>query len=412
MPSKRIVIGALILVALIVAWIRVPAVFAERELRAARECWTLGLLVEADEHVAHAREWSPRSARVAFAQAQLYRKQGELNKVNSALEEAVKFGLSEQTAADEALLAQAQSGDLRKPMNEMSRLLLSSDLAGAEVCEAFVEGMLRTNRYPETEPLLQAWESENESDPRPSAYRGAMAFSQRDWGNSHRYWEQATHLSPRNARYHQMLGRTCLEQLQLKAAVTSLKRSVDLDRNPESMALLARAHQQLGKLDSAKELLDEILASDSPPVSALVLAGSIAVEDREYVDAIEWLESAVNREPWNLEARQRIGEALRLSGETSSADENQKEMAKIQAAIEEVSRLKDLMNQSPSDPELRYQLGMAYRICDAPSVAATWFQSVLQIKPAHRSAPCRLSEIYREMGQTALAEQFKERCSE
>ena len=107
------------------------------------------------------------NAETEFLWARLERKRGHLDELSRHLQLAARLGVDRPRIDREALLAQAQTGALDGILTQLDRLLIDHSDDGAEICEAYANGLLVNGQLDNADVLIQQWTVAFPADPLP-----------------------------------------------------------------------------------------------------------------------------------------------------------------------------------------------------------------------------------------------------
>jgi tetratricopeptide (TPR) repeat protein len=200
--------------------------------------------------------------------------------------------------------------------------------------------------------------------------------------------QAALRLHPAFPEAHQALGMAYAEQGDFEAAMIHLKHALAVQPN------LAVVRNHLGRLYLAQGRLDEaiqtfrVLVEQAPDIAEARhnLAIAYARQGRQAL-AIEQFEEALRRRPDFLAARIDLATVLLEMGRPQEAIDTLRQA--LATALQEQAR-----SDEAELVEVRYRLGLAYRIAGQPQDAIRELETVLQVHPKHAGAHANLSLLY------------------
>lgn len=169
-----------------------------------------------------------------------------------------------------------------------------------------------------------------------------------------------------------------------------------------------------GRLDRALELRPRYFA-------ALAARAALAYERGELTDARKLYRSMLAMRPWDVPARQHLGEVLWRDGDADGAlDElarviartpdhvgTRRVLALIYAARGEIrdlaSELEQIIRLAPDDVQSRLDLAAAYSAVERTDDAIATYEAVLDRQPKNRSALKFLGDLHSRRGDTERA---------
>jgi len=166
-----------------------------------------------------------------------------------------------------------------------------------------------------------------------------------------------------------VLGQAYAAQGDYDAAVTSLRRAIDLKSDvADANAALGVIYLKQGRLAASADALRAELASHPQDVKARYTLATVLDLDGHTDEALKELGSIVAAKPAYAEARYLLGKILLARGSPSDAIVH----------LEMAARL------SPDDPIVHYQLGLAYQRLGKADLAAREFETFQRLKDKRR----------------------------
>ena len=151
-------------------------------------------------------------------------------------------------------------------------------------------------------------------------------------------------------------------------------------------ALRAECEYALGNLTVAKEMLAASLRLDPHETAALLLQGTLALDDSDANQAITSFQQVVDLNPMDFGARFKLSQALAQSGGEARANAELAAMNQIKEVRREAAQVYQQALQQPRDVEARFRLGVLCEKLHRPDLARMWYQAALAIDPAHQPA--------------------------
>jgi tetratricopeptide (TPR) repeat protein len=356
------------------------------------------------------------SARTAFLKARVARKQGMLEKVGKLLNQASSLGYPSGILQREALLAKAQSGRLQDVERRLPDMLTSPGDDGAEICEAFANGLISNYRFADARHLINGWMKDFPDDPQPHLMVGrVMEHGGNEEGAAVEY-RQALKLSPCFAPAAYNLGRVLMSQQKWSEALEAYEHCATCLQSPQP-AILGRARclRELGRFDEARRVLEPAWNGPSEEITqafcdlgetreaagSLIAAelGAIELAASRPEPALKWLETALAANPRDWKTRYQLGLSLERLGRKAEAEIQFQRVRTAKAALSEIERLLDDLRSSPDDAEARFRVGQALLEHVSESQGLVWLNSVLYYVPRHRGAHSLLSKVFSQKAQ-------------
>lgn len=127
--------------------------------------------------------------------------------------------------------------------------------------------------------------------------------------------------TPDEAAYHRLRGDILLRvKTDAPAAEVEYRKALDLRPNdPALLARLAEAQVPAGDMAGARQSAQAALQIDSQSREALRTLAFVAMSDREYDQALPWLQRLIAESPGDLSARVECARALAETGDNVSA---------------------------------------------------------------------------------------------
>lgn len=170
---------------------------------------------------------------------------------------------------------------------------------------------------------------------------------------------------------------------------------------------LARAWRQLGRIEPARQLLDDLLAENPRDIGALTERGRLALEAREPKRAADWLRRAVDLAPHNREALYNLSRCLQEIGPEEEARTCQTRFERADADLKSLAQLTREVLRSPRDAARRCKVGAILLNNGEEKEGLRWLELILRedagYVPAHRT----LAEYYERLGKPELAARYR-----
>ena len=362
----------------------------------------------AEHWAARAVSLNRHDAEAEFLLARISRKRGKLDLMMQHLNRAGVLGFPNDRLFREGVLAKAQTGALDEVIEQLPKLLLEQQGDGAEICEAFTNGLLRHGRMAEANLLIQQWQAAYPDDPAPDVVLARLSEFDLHTKAAEQHYRDAIR---KNANYlpaHYGLGRTLIELNQWSLAYDAFHHCLAMDVKGPAQFGMARCLVHLDREVEARALL---LAAAAEP-QEVFLQGLRQLGERTEFDnlslelgiletkldhldeALRWLQRAVDYNPKHRQARYQLAMTLNAASRAEEAKPHFDYHAQIQTQLREIDRLHGLVDRDPNVWESRYQLGSLSLQADSAEAGIFWLQSVLVEHPNHRPTHAALADHY------------------
>lgn len=192
-------------------------------------------------------------------------------------------------------------------------------------------------------------------------------------------FKKALAIDPKSAAAHGSLGLLHWSRKNVAATDAAFKQSADLSppRSPKRLHY-AQFKIQVGEVDAARQLLDELTRQTPDYIPAWILRAEVAINEKKLDESDAFIAKALAREPMHPEALL-LNARIRLAkGESAKA----------------VDELERLLTTFPSSPQVAYQLGLAHvangdttkalaRLTQAVAAAPNLTQAVVTLAELH-----------------------------
>jgi tetratricopeptide (TPR) repeat protein len=181
---------------------------------------------------------------------------------------------------------------------------------------------------------------------------------------------------------------------QFNQALTHLNQVIV---TPRIYALRASCHYNLGDVQDAFDALNNALSRDPAQHEAILLKGTIEVQDRSYKTAVDTFVSGLRYYPRDDVFMYKLSEAYRGLGDEAKAEEMSLKSKTLRAKRERFSKLNVDVIGEPANIAMRLELGKLAEEIGKPELAVTWYQAVLTIDTQNQQALFELERVIGEM---------------
>jgi tetratricopeptide (TPR) repeat protein len=166
---------------------------------------------------------------------------------------------------------------------------------------------------------------------------------------------------------------------------------------PRIYALRATCFYNLGDVQNALKALNDALTQDPAQHEALLLKGTIEVQDRSYTTAVDTFVSGLRYYPYDDVFMYKLSEAYRGIGDKAKAEELAVKSKILRTERERFSQLNIAIISEQANIPMRLELGKLAEKIGKPEIAVTWYQSVLTIDSQNQQALVELERVIGEM---------------
>ncbi len=342
--------------------------------------------------------------------ARTLRKQGRLDEVGEHLKRALKFGLPKDRVDREELLALAQSGEITRIQLRLDKMLIDQQGDGAEIAEAYANGLVICHRFEEAIAVLTAWQEAYPSDPQANYARGRIYDHQGRSAEAELEYRAAIKKAPAHHASQFALGRLLLSRNMIEEALEMFTRCESMPHNAAARINRSRCLRGLGRTEEALKILKEVVREPQSEIltsyqsvgevpETLVAQfelGTLESALEHHAEALSLLQQAVDFDPNDLKARYALAVAMRGVGQRAKAAEEFERVQNSRTALREVDRLVDEIVAKLGDPQIekRFRVGELYMLHGSRKTAEFWLKSVLARDPNHKATHALLAQYY------------------
>ena len=368
-------------------------------------------------HLESALWWAQLAKRLSFNSgesefiiARTLRKQGRLDEVGEHLKRAATLGVDKDRLDREELLAMAQSGEITRIQLRLDRMLIDQHGDGAEIAEAYANGLVICQRMEEAVAVLTAWQEAYPADPQANYARGLIYDHQGRSEEAELEYRAALKKAPTHHASQFALGRLLLSRNMIDEALEMFTRCESMPHNAAARINRSRCLRGLGRTEEALKILKEVVREPQSEILASYQSvgevpetltaqfelGTLESALEHHAEALPLLQEAVDFDPNDLKARYALAVALRGVGQRAKAAEEFERVQKSRTALREVDRLVDEIVAKPGDPQIekRFRVGELYMMHGSRKTAEFWLKNVLARDPNHKATHALLAQYY------------------
>jgi predicted Zn-dependent protease len=300
----------------------------------------------------------------------------------------------------EFALIMAAQGAIDKAAEYCMPLLERKDAAAALALEALVSGCTRQYRLAEAAAFLQRWLEIRPDDTQALLYQCHFDHMRGQLEEAVPRYYHVLQLDPEHYSARHQLAATLVELRRFLEALSHLEMLQQCQAaNAQSLVLLARCWDSLGRQAEAEQLLDQVLTKAPHDAAALAARGQLALRRGQLADAEAWLGHALVHEPANRQARYQLAQCLLQQGKMDEAQQQEQRLKQLEADEKRFYLIVTKeMSQRPQDPALRHELGLIFLRSGEVEEGLRWLHEALRLDPTSVPLNQTLAEYYQLTG--------------
>jgi len=219
------------------------------------------------------------------------------------------------------------------------------------------------------------------NDPRPHRLLGLINKDYERYDVAIPCYEESLRRGPNQTDVEEIreeLAACQVKQLKYRDALATLSRCAD--SNPVTV-LKAECHYAEGDSAMANQLLDAVLRKEPDNRDALVLRGTLLLEEGKPSDAVATLQRAAQKHPMDYLAHFKLHQAYVKSGDASKAEAERLAAEQIRVLRQEFADLHQEAWDKPNDPGVRLRLASIAQKLNRPDLAEVWLKSANALRP-------------------------------
>jgi tetratricopeptide (TPR) repeat protein len=224
------------------------------------------------------------------------------------------------------------------------------------------------------------------SDPRPHRLMGLMHKDFEGFDLAVAAYLESLRRDPRQPDDETIRLELAESQIKLRRYEDAMQTLAQCPPSDARSVFEAECLYSLGKSDEARRRLQETLQRSPEHLPALMLSGTIELEQGNAAAAIETLSRAVTAYPKDYTARFKLAQAYRRAGNNELADQHTAEVDRLKAIRTEFAELHHVAAAEPNDAQVRCRLAELALELDRPDLAQVWYQAALAIDPTNEQA--------------------------
>jgi tetratricopeptide (TPR) repeat protein len=386
-----------------------PQIKAEYHWRQAKKAIYNNDLNKALNHLQLCLQTRPTDGEVLFTLARTQRRAGKIEEATESLRKAGQQHWVPSQIRLEMMLLKAEMGILGQVSKQLQELLKEGHADDRFILEALVFGYTRTNFLTEANRWATIWIEQHPDDWLARYWHGMVMEGGSQFSLAKEEYEKALELNPDGFDLHLRIAEVLMHNRASEETLTHYQAALKADPdNPVALHGLARSQQTVGSSEAAKATLDRLIEVDPKFIKAYILEAQMADEEDKTDEAYNWLKKALEIDPNDRLANQRMFEVLRRLHRDDEAREVQlhaKEIEKQLSRLDEIN--KELLDQ-PKDVALRNEAGNILLKLGKPKEAFSWFISAFFIDAKDKPTKEGMRKCLQRMGDRDLTDRYKQ----
>ena len=312
--------------------------------------------------------------------ARLYEQQKEIDKAQRVIEEGVKA--APERLALRLQLAQfyARHGKVDEAVREMGNLIKQRP-EGLAFRVSLASYLAQLNRPDEAEKILREAIAADPEDPQRHLVLAQFLMQRRGVEKAVDELKKAIEALPQEPDLWFGLVAVYQQGKQEDEAVSTLRQIIEKwGTEPPGLKArnqLARIYAARGEIEKVRALVKEVLEENPKDNDALLIKGRLAMQDKNYEEAIAAFRSILKDQPDSVEVLNLLAEAHLANGDVELAGDN----------------LKKVVDIAPDNIEARLRLARYYKVRNNVEGMEEEVEAVLAKDPANVQALLLKSDI-------------------
>jgi tetratricopeptide (TPR) repeat protein len=363
----------------------------------------------AEQHLTNCLWARPRSAALHLHMARVARRGNHYAQAEEHLRVCQQLEGKNPDNALEAVLLGAQTGQVAEVEHLLQQQVDDGSADANLILEAMALGYMQTYRL---DGAMYCLNRLLEREPGNVIALMARATLWKTAGNnpqSEEDYRRAVEAQPEHREARRQYGDLLLLTKQHEEALRQFEylRQRPGGDSPEVLVGLARSHRQLGHTETARQVLEELLARQPHEGFALIERGKLALESESPAAAEKWLRQAVADYPFDAQANYLLAQSLQRQGKDSEARDYETARKRIDADLQALEAAFRRVVKNPRDPEPRLEAGLICQRNGRADECERWLLSALEQEPKHAATRAALAEHYEHTGKPELAADYR-----
>ena len=228
-------------------------------------------------------------------------------------------------------------------------------------------------------------------------FMGIVQQDYEQWQDSLNAYQRYTELSPYGDHRESVLTSMAEVHIKLRQFAQALSYIQQVRTSPRLQALAANCEYNLGNVSDALQLLDQSLERDPSQHEAILLKGTIQVQDRHYQEAVDLFVSGLRYYPYDDQFMYKISEAYRGLNDTINAQHYATQSENLRTKRERFSQLNTDVIDQPDNMPIRFELAQLAKAIGKPEIAITWYQAIITIDQTNEQALIEMNRLILQM---------------
>ncbi len=216
-------------------------------------------------------------------------------------------------------------------------------------------------------------------DPRPVRLMALIHSDYELYAEAVPFYEESLARDPDQPDREDLLTEMASCQVKVRRYDDALATLARAAGAPGQRLLEAECRLALGQTDRARAVVEGVLADRPDDATALVLRGTIRLEDGDAAGAVEALTAAVRLQPRDYQARITLARALATVGRDEDARREQAEGETIRTLRAEFAELHQKAWDAPGDAAVRLRLAELADALGRPDLARVWREAAAAV---------------------------------
>jgi Flp pilus assembly protein TadD len=351
----------------------------------------------------------PQDSEVAYLLGVAYRRAGQMTKARQEFTRAEQLGFSLDDLRRQHYLILFQTGEIKNSEPHLLNLLREgcSDSVAEEIYECLMKGYLADLRLSEAMVCADYWIEWQPRAVRARLLRAMVLEMALERSRLLQEYREILEIDPDCAEAHVAVGNLLLKSKDIPAAQQAFRRCLEL--NPQDMRArlgLAATRRQLGEPQSKALLLESLKGNLSKDQQSFVLSelGQLAIQERDYKQALGYLQRAVAIAPDDSSARYAMGLALSRLGDKAAADDELEKSRRLESLNERLSDVMHEVIRQPQDAASRCEAGEIMLELGLEKESLACLLSALRCEKWHEKTHRVLARYYTQLGKKDMAD--------
>jgi tetratricopeptide (TPR) repeat protein len=381
--------------------------WAQAEYRAAvraleDEHYSAGL-----EHIENYLSIWPSSTAAHLLAARLARLKRDYPQAEHYLKECARL----QHGATEAIqlewvLLRTQQGEIDELVPNLWACVEADHPETLAILETLARTYMYETRFRPSLFYLNEWLQRAPDTVRALDWRGWVRERLNQTQDALKDYQRVLELEPERSAVRLRLASLLLADNHPKAALPHLERLREHEPDrPEILVGLARCWFQMGRLDEARQLFDQVYAAHPEHVPALIQRGKLELQAQRFTEAEKWLRRALELSPHEMEAQIPLHKSVQLQpGREKEAEQLLKEAEAIRADVQRLGHLlTEELDKAPGNADIPSEIGTLLLKIGHDQLGLYWLHVALKRDENHQKTHAVLADYFEKHKEPAKA---------